>query len=148
MNTENSPTATQLFDKEITALRAALLKKYPDNQYVLGAQLGAFVRSQLPSEINLKLTFGGLKKLVSTHFNGEISLCGNRGRDDLYAVSFITDDMRGLLESATQEHTRNSTPSSRDIVRKAIEFLSAEELDQLHLPFGAVSKALRALSNE
>ena len=148
MNTEKPSAITPLFEEQIAALRIALLSKFPTNQYVLGAQLGAFVRNQLPSDINLKTTFGGLKKFISTHFPKEISLRGKRGMDDLYTVSFFPNDGQCPLKSVPQEITQNSTPSSRDIVRKAIEFLSPEELDQLCLPLGAVAKALRTLSKE
>jgi hypothetical protein len=142
------PAPAPLVDENIATIKAALLTQYPRNQYVLGAQLGAFVRKQLPATANLKSTFGGLKKFISTYFSNDISLCGKRGKDDLYAVAFNRDEELPLLESKEHERNTNRIPSSREIMRKAIDYLSDEDISKLAVPLGAVAKAIAELTKE
>ena len=76
---------------ELEQLRPAIAARYPDAKGILGSQLGAFVRRHLTNP-DLKGRFGGLKSFVAHYFPAEIIWRGRRGLDDLYDISFATEE--------------------------------------------------------
>lgn len=150
MNSEKPLTNTILFAETLLAgLRTTLQSKYKDESFVLGAELGADVRSNLPEGMNLKSTFGGLRKFINNYFPNDIKLCGKKGKDDLYTISFLHTDKQVQADSTPADFNQTiklaTQYSTVDIAKKAIEFLSVEELEQLRLPLGAISKAIKEL---
>ncbi len=68
------------------AILAAMAKR---PQPILGAQLGALIRAELPSgtTLDMKSRFGGLKRMVDQCASGQVFWAGKSGLDDLFSTN-------------------------------------------------------------
>ncbi|OAI12569.1 hypothetical protein ACH5Y9_06325 [Methylomonas sp. BW4-1] len=117
----------------IAALREALKAEYPTEKLELGSTLAPIINKHLPEDKNLKSLFGGLKNLIQTHFEKEITFHAKKGKDIQYKISFNHENTlpAPLLEI-----------SSREILKHSIDYLSDEQIDQIQLPINIITKVL------
>jgi len=95
-------TTAHLFSPKLSTaeherLYPALAGRYQNSNGISGSELGLFIRRHLENP-DLKGRFGGLKSFISQYFPSQIVWSGRKGLDDLYNISFSTDNIKGPQE--------------------------------------------------